>query len=272
MLADAHDVAVGGAGPRQRALDAHALQPLLYVRHRFGIREVGEGDCALGGPALHAPLLRSLAHHVESLLLRPQHDVGLDFALGRTRRLGQGCQRAAEVIRGVRALVRKDTNVARSVLNLNAVIADTIRLVSSDIVLRESVVTTEMDHNLPQVEAAPVQIQQVLLNLIMNALDSVETLPPAERRIIVSTRSLEGEKIEVSVRDFGPGLPKDRPEKVFDHFFSTKQTGMGMGLTIVRSIIETHGGTITAENAPEGGARFVFRLPAVRRDLNSQAA
>jgi PAS domain S-box-containing protein len=181
-------------------------------------------------------------------------------------------QRAGEVIRGIRALVQKDKHIVRSVLNLNAVIADTLRLVSSDILLRESVVTTEMDHSLPQVEAAPVQIQQVLLNLIMNALDAVEALPPAQRRIIVSTRSLQGESVEVSVRDFGTGLPKDRPEKVFDHFFSTKQTGMGMGLTIVRSIIETHGGTISAENAPDGGARFFFRLPAVRRDSKSQAA
>ena len=181
-------------------------------------------------------------------------------------------QRAGEVIRGIRALVQKDKSIARSVLNLNAVIADTLRLVSADILLRESVVTTEMDHSLPQVEAAPVQIQQVLLNLIMNALDAVESLPPAERRIIVSTRSLQGESAEVSVRDFGAGLPQDRPDKVFDHFFSTKQTGMGMGLTIVRSIIETHGGTITAENAPEGGARFVFRLPAVRSDSKTQAA
>jgi two-component system sensor kinase FixL len=139
-------------------------------------------------------------------------------------------------------------------------------------VLRESAVITEMDHNLPQVEAAPVQIQQVLLNLIMNALDAVEALPPAERRIIVSTRSLNGESAEVSVRDFGTGLPADRPEKVFDHFFSTKQTGMGMGLTIVRSIVETHGGTISAENAPDRGARFFFRLPASRGDSKSQAA
>ena len=83
-------------------------------------------------------------------------------------------QRAGEVIRGIRALVQKDKSIARSVLNLNAVIADTLRLVSSDILLRESVVTTEMDHSLPQVEAVPVQIQQVLLNLIMNALDAVE--------------------------------------------------------------------------------------------------
>ena len=181
-------------------------------------------------------------------------------------------QRAGEVIRGIRALVRKDKSVVRSVLNLNAVIADTLRLVGSDVLLRESVVTTEMDHNLPQVEAAPVQIQQVLLNLIMNSLDAVEALPPVERRILVSTRSLSGDSAEVSVRDFGAGLPKDRPEKVFDHFFSTKQTGMGMGLTIVRSIIEMHGGTISAENAPDRGARFFFRLPAARGDSKSQAA
>ncbi len=180
-------------------------------------------------------------------------------------------QRAGEVIRGIRSLVRKEKS-AHVVLNLNAVIADTLRLVSSDVLMRESVVTTEMDHNLPQVDAAPVQIQQVLLNLIINALDAVEALPPAERRIIITTRSLDGESAEVSVRDFGLGLPKDRPEKVFDHFFSTKQAGMGMGLTIVRSIVETHGGKISAENAPDGGARFFFRLPAVRRDAKSQAA
>jgi C4-dicarboxylate-specific signal transduction histidine kinase len=180
-------------------------------------------------------------------------------------------QRAGEIVRGIRSLVRKDKSV-RSLLNLNAVIADTLRLVSSDVLMRESVVTTEMDHNLPQVEAVPVQIQQVLLNLIMNALDAVEALPPAERRIIISTRSLKGESAEVSVRDFGPGLPKDRPEKVFDHFFSTKQTGMGMGLTVVRSIVETHGGTISAENAPDRGARFFFRLPAAHSETKSQAA
>ena len=181
-------------------------------------------------------------------------------------------QRAGEVIRGIRALVRKDKDVVRSVLNLNAVIADTLRLVSSDVVLRESVVMTEMDHSLPQVEAVPVQIQQVLLNLIMNALDAVEPCSPAERRIIISTRSLDGESAEVSVRDFGTGLPKDRPDRVFDHFFSTKQTGMGMGLTIVRSIIETHGGKISAENAADCGARFFFHLPAARGDSKSQAA
>jgi two-component system, LuxR family, sensor kinase FixL len=180
-------------------------------------------------------------------------------------------QRAGEVIRGIRSLVRKETSV-HTLLNLNEVITDTVRLVSTDVLSRESVVTTELDPQLPQVKATLVQIQQVLLNLIINALDAMEGLPPPERRIIVSTRSDKGDVAEVSVRDFGTGLPKDQPDKVFDHFFSTKQKGMGMGLTIVRSIIEAHGGTIVAEDAPERGARMIVRLPAVREQTQTIAA
>lgn len=180
-------------------------------------------------------------------------------------------QRAGEVIRGIRSLVRKETS-AHTLLNLNEVIADTVRLVSTDVLSRESVVTTELDPRLPQVKATLVQIQQVLLNLIINALDAMEGLPPAERRVIIKTRSDKGDVVEVSVRDFGTGLPKDQPDKVFDHFFSTKQKGMGMGLTIVRSIIETHGGTIVAEDAPERGALMIVRLPAVRGQTQTIAA
>jgi PAS domain S-box-containing protein len=180
-------------------------------------------------------------------------------------------QRAGEVIRGIRALARKDKS-ERSILNLNGIIADTLRLVGSDVMLRESIVTIDLDHNLPQVDGAPVQVQQVLLNLITNALDAIESLPPSQRRIIISTRADKEGFAEVSVRDFGVGLPKNRPDKVFDHFFTTKSAGMGMGLTIVRSIIETHGGTISAENAPGGGARFFFQLPAAQPDRGRRAA
>ena len=152
----------------------------------------------------------------------------------------------------------------RSLLTLNAVIADTLRLVHSDILIRETTVVTDFDSRLPDVEAAPVEIQQVLLNLIMNALDAVSSLPPAQRRIIISTHRKEGPSAEVSVRDFGPGLPSEGSEKVFDHFFSTKAEGMGMGLTIARSIVEAHAGTLGAEDVEGGGARFFFRLPAAQ--------
>jgi len=185
--------------------------------------------------------------------------------------IAAACHRAGEVINGIRGMARKG-KTTRSPINLNAVIADTLRLVRSDILIRETAVDTDFDSRLPDVEAAPVQIQQVLLNLIINALDAVEALPSAERRIIISTRSLKGESAEVSVRDFGTGLPADRPEKVFDHFFSTKAEGMGMGLTIARSIVEAHAGTLGAESAEGGGARFFFHLPAARGDTKSQAA
>src|SRR6266576_266825 len=172
--------------------------------------------------------------------------------------------RAGEEINVIRGMARKGTS-NRSRLNLNAVIGDTLRLVRSDILIQETTVVTEFDSRLPDVEADPVQIQQVLLNLIMNALDAVEALPPAQRRIIISTHRKEGNSAEVSVRDFGAGLPNDRAEKVFDHFFSTKAEGMGMGLTIARSIVEAHAGTLGAEDVEGGGARFFFRLPAAQR-------
>jgi PAS domain S-box-containing protein len=180
-------------------------------------------------------------------------------------------QRAGEVMQGIRSLVRKEPSVP-TLLDLNAIISDTVRLVSSDVLSRESVVTTELDSHLPQVQGTLVQIQQVLLNLIINALDAMEGLPPGERRVIVRTRSDKGDVAEVSVRDFGVGLPKDHPDKVFDHFFSTKQKGMGMGLAIVRSIVEAHGGTIIAENASDRGARMVVRLPAARGEAQKSRA
>jgi C4-dicarboxylate-specific signal transduction histidine kinase len=161
---------------------------------------------------------------------------------------------------------------SRSLLNLNAVIADTLRLARSDILIRETTVETHFDSRLPDVEAAPVQIQQVLLNLIMNALDAVCALPPARRRIIISTSLVTGSCAEVSVRDFGGGLPSEQSTKIFDHFVSTKAEGMGMGLTIARSIVEAHAGTLAAENAEGGGARFFFRVPGVQGLPTSKAA
>jgi PAS domain S-box-containing protein len=180
-------------------------------------------------------------------------------------------QRAGEVMRGIRSLVRKEPS-AHALLNLNAIVGDTVRLVSSDVLNRESVVTTELDPHLPQVQGTLVQIQQVLLNLIVNALDAMEELPPPQRRVIITTRSDKGDVAELTVRDFGTGLPKDRPDKVFDHFFSTKQKGMGMGLAIVRSIIEAHGGTITGENPRDRGARMIVRLPAARGEAQKSKA
>jgi len=240
------------------------------MAHRNRVSLMGEMTASFAHE-LNQPLT-AIANNASAARRFLQHE-NIDTALLREllQDVVADSQRAGEVMRGIRSLVRKDTSVHTRV-NLNSVISETVRLVSSDVLSRESVVTTELDPQLPEVNAALVQIQQIFLNLIINALDAVEALPPAERRIIISTRSDKGDVAEISVRDFGVGLPKDQPDKVFDHFFSTKQKGMGMGLAIVRSIVEAHGGTITAENAADRGARMVIRLPAARGEAQKNKA
>ncbi len=149
----------------------------------------------------------------------------------------------------------------RRVVRLNEVILEVLRLLHSDLLERATTVETQFDSDLAPIEADPVHRQQVLLNLIMNSLEAMQQTPPAERRIFISTSGDNG-FVEVSVRDHGVGLPPNDPDKVFTHFFSTKREGMGMGLTIVRSIVEAHGGELGAENLPDG-ARFFFRLPSL---------
>ena len=115
--------------------------------------------------------------------------------------------------------------------------------------------------DLPAVEGDPTQIQQVLINLVRNAFDAMRDTPPSRRIVEIATNSNGDGTICVAVRDYGSGISESTRERLFEQFFTTKEEGLGMGLAIVRSIIEAHGGSITAENADGGGARFHFRLP-----------
>lgn len=254
----------------QKEADLQVQTQREEMAHRNRVALMGEMTASFAHE-LNQPLAAIANNASAGKRVLERGNVDLDFVGQLFNDMAADGKRAVEVIQGIRALVRKEKS-AVGLLDLNAVISDTVRLVGTDIMRRESTITTELDSNLPRVEAAPVQIQQVLLNLITNALDAVEPLPPAERRIIISTRSDKGTTAEVTVRDFGTGLPGDKPEKVFDHFFSTKQAGMGMGLAIVKSIIEAHGGTITAQNAPDRGACFSIRLPAARSVQQTAAA
>jgi two-component system sensor kinase FixL len=172
-------------------------------------------------------------------------------------------KRAGEVIRTVRAMGRKEVG-ARQLLQLNDVIAEVLRLTPSDALGHHCAVSIELDPLLPKVDANSVQLQEVLLNLIQNAFEASEEVPRARRRVIISTERDGDYAVRVSVRDFGPGLPLDLPERVFERFFSTKPEGLGIGLFISRSIIAAHGGTLSAENAEGGGAQFCLRLPAAK--------
>jgi PAS domain S-box-containing protein len=168
-------------------------------------------------------------------------------------------RRAGDIIHGIHHFVRKSEGTRRPV-NLNDIVREVLRLLHSDLLARGTTVETELGSSLPEVQADPVHLQQVLVNLLMNSLEAMHSTPAAKRRVVICTKQ-EDSFVLVGVRDYGCGLPKDGLDKIFAHFYSTKPNGMGMGLTIVRSIVEAHGGKLSAENT-EDGARFSFRLPA----------
>ena len=174
--------------------------------------------------------------------------------------ISKDAQRAGAVIQSIRAMV-KDGEVRRSKISINAIIEDVVRLVRSDALARQCRLEVDLASQLPAVKADPVQLQQVLLNLVLNAFDAMsDTLAPERLVEICSALAAEG-KVCVTVRDTGHGIRPGEENRIFDRFFSTKQSGMGMGLAIARSIMEVHGGSLTASNHSSGGACFTFALP-----------
>jgi C4-dicarboxylate-specific signal transduction histidine kinase len=172
--------------------------------------------------------------------------------------------RASEVIKHLRALLRK-REVELLPLDLNEVVADALRLVDGESRRRGIEVETELSAVLPTVRGDKTQLQQVLLNLVLNGMEAMAESSAAKRLLTVQTAGDPNEEAEVVVTDTGPGISPDRLPRLFDAFFTTKEYGMGLGLSIARSIIESHGGRIWAEKNTDGGAAFRFTLPNAAR-------
>jgi two-component system sensor kinase FixL len=175
-------------------------------------------------------------------------------------------RRAGEIIRGIRDMVKKGEGSLRTV-NLNNIITETARIIHSDALERHCVISTELDPKIPLVTANPIQVQQVLLNIVINAFDAMRETPVTKRRVIIRSGHDADGQVQVRVRDFGSGLPAENPSRIFEQFYSTKRDGLGMGLAIARSIIAAHGGEMQAENAEGGGTCVSFLLPSVREEL-----
>jgi PAS domain S-box-containing protein len=170
-------------------------------------------------------------------------------------------RRAQDVIRAVRNTIKKGTAI-RGRINLNDVVTGVAHMIQPDAAAHFCEVQTSLTKGLPVIEGNPVQIQQVLINLVGNAIDAMRETPVSNRKVEVVTERNGDSDIRVSVRDYGIGIPAEVQERLFEQFFTTKEEGLGMGLAIVKSIIEAHGGKIAAENVAGGGARFYFTLPA----------
>lgn len=167
-------------------------------------------------------------------------------------------QRAADIVRALRALAKQETATLARV-PVDSLIREILVLTSPDFEKRGVNLTAGLDASDVQVVADRTQLQQVVLNLVTNALDAMAGIET--RRELLVTSRVEGDSVIVSVQDTGNGIPDEIRSRIFEPFFTTKASGMGMGLSICRSIMEAHGGTLEAVAVPEGGSAFVFRLP-----------
>jgi signal transduction histidine kinase len=164
------------------------------------------------------------------------------------------------VISGVRGLLKKEEPHYRPV-QLNEVIQESLSFIRSDSVLEGLTIETELTPDLPTVSGDRVQLQQVLLNLMLNAVDALNQTNPELRRLVIRTEKEGDGAVKVSVRDSGVGIDNIQRNKLFELFQTTKPGGMGLGLAICARIIHAHGGSIRGENNPDGGATFTFTLP-----------
>ncbi|MEX3947502.1 ATP-binding protein [Paraburkholderia sp. EG287B] len=194
-------------------------------------------------------------------LHRDQPDV--DEASIAMNRIIRDATRARDVIARIRRL-SKNGLPQKTRFSITEVIEETLTLLARDLHTRHITIDYAVSHALPEVSGDRVQIQQVLINLILNAIESLEAVHTQMRAITVSAEAVNAGQLRVVVRDNGPGVAPDARERLFEPFFSTKDEGIGMGLSICRSIIQAHDGALALLSTQEPGAAFEFVLPVTQ--------
>jgi signal transduction histidine kinase len=172
-----------------------------------------------------------------------------------------GSVRATQIIERHRAMLRSH-ELQKKPIDLNAVVKESVALVAYDMIARQIMVNVNLSASPCSISGDQLLLQQVFVILVMNAMDAMAEMPPP-RRLVTITSEVGAAGVELSVRDAGPGLPTDIIGTLFTPFVTTKSHGLGIGLTIARTIVDAHRGTIEARNHPEGGATFTVTLPAV---------
>jgi len=243
--------------PRKLA-EAEALRHREELGHMSRLAAMGELTASIAHE-LNQPLSGIASNASAGQRFIDRGDIDLRELRDLLGDITDDARRAGDVIRDIQGMVRKGVS-ARQAVNLNDLVIKVVRMVNPNAMLQSCELGTFLDQDLPTVEGDPVQLQQVLLNLIINALDAMGDTPLSRRKVVIATERNSDGAICASVRDYGVGIPAGALERVFEQFFTTKPNGLGIGLAIVRSIVESHGGTVVAENADGGGARFSFTL------------
>jgi C4-dicarboxylate-specific signal transduction histidine kinase len=208
---------------------------------------------------VNQPIAAALTNANTCLRWLARDSPDLDEARAAAMRIAKDVTRAAEIITRVRLLFQKSAP-QREWVDLNEVVREMILLLRSETVRYNISVAADLALDLPQVLADRVQLQQVMMNLMVNSIDAMRNVD-GPRELSIESRRSDNEHLLLSVSDTGVGLPPDQTEQIFNAFFTTKSHGTGMGLSISRSIVESHGGELWFADHPPRGARFFLSLP-----------
>jgi PAS domain S-box-containing protein len=209
---------------------------------------------------VNQPLTGIVSNGSACIRLLAGHSPNVEEALEALRDIVRDGKRAGEVIARIRALTKRAA-MPKAHLDLNETIREVLLLVVDEAKKNGIVVLTRLAHNLSPVFGDRVQLQQVFLNLFMNAMEAMSSVDARARQLVITTRNLEPGLVQVTVEDSGTGLDPNTMARIFDPFYTTKSDGMGMGLSISRSIVENHGGRLWATPNGGPGTSFHFSLP-----------
>jgi PAS domain S-box-containing protein len=244
---------------RRKLIETELQRQREDLAHVTRVSLMGELTASLAHE-LNQPLTAILSNAQAAQRFLMNQDFNLDEVREILKDIVDDNNRAADIIRKIRALVRKE-QLTLAPLDLPAVIRDVLSLLHGDAELRGVQMDYQPRDGVPSVRGDRIQLQQVLLNLLLNAIDAMKECRTDERRVAVRVHSDGVGLVEVSVRDGGIGLTQDKLDRIFEPFFTTKKEGLGMGLSISRSIVEAHGGHLWAENNRDRGVTFHLVLP-----------
>ena len=243
------------------------------IRTEAALRETRDAFLRFSRATTMGEIATSVAHEINQPLtaMVTNAAAGLRWLAGNPPNLGevhkaldqilQDGHRVSEIIQRIRRLVEKG-EAEFTELNVNSLVEEVLKLVRQELWDHKVTVRTNLDRNVASIKGDRVQLQQCLLNLIVNAIEAMVDEPEAARRLSVNTATEESEVV-IAVEDTGPGISLWNPDQLFDPFFTTKKGGIGLGLSICRSVIESHGGQIVAKSGESCGATFQLRLPAI---------
>jgi PAS domain S-box-containing protein len=250
-----------------RDAERRNLDAQLQLAHVNRIATMGQLTASIAHE-VNQPIGATLMNAGTALRWLAASPPNLEGATRLIDRIAADSKRAGDIISRIRDLVKKAPE-RKERLEINEAIFEVLELARSEMINSGVLVQTRMADDLPGISGDRVQLQQVILNLIMNAIEAMSEVNEGSRELLISTSKAEDDGVLITVNDSGAGLPKVNPERIFEAFYTTKASGLGMGLSICRSIIAAHGGRLWATPKDTGGAVFSLMLPIEEKSLEN---